>query len=111
MTCAEPAVSRLDYISCDSATLVAALIFGVLAVQASQREEALARVTTSRYLVTQAEELELTRPELALLLSLAAFQIDDTAEAADRLVRVANDRRDVQALLVGETETVLTVLR
>jgi WD40 repeat protein len=89
--------------------LVAALIFGGLAVQASQREEALARVTTSRYLVTQAEELELTRPELALLLSLAAFQIDDTAEAANRLVRVANDRRDAQALLAGDAEAVSAV--
>jgi WD40 repeat protein len=81
--------------------MVAALIFGVLTVRESRRAETQSRLATSRYLVSQAEALEETRPDLAILLSVEAFQTEDTRQAADLLVRMANDRRDAQALLTS----------
>jgi len=80
---------------------VAALIFGVLTVRESGRAETQSRLATSRYLVSQAEALQETRPDLAILLSVAAFQTKDTPEAADLLVRMASNRRDAQALLTS----------
>jgi WD40 repeat protein len=90
--------------------VVAALVFGVLMVQASRRADSQARLAASRYLVSRAEALEQTRPDLALLLGVAAFQLEDTPEAAARLVvRMASDRRDVRDLLVGHEKPVLAV--
>lgn len=86
--------------------LVAAMTFGVLAVQQSRRADTQRRFAVSRYLTTQAQALEQSQPDLALLLGLAAFQIKDTTEAGARLVQMANDRRDAQALLVGNAGTV-----
>ena len=81
--------------------VVAALVFGVLTVRESRRAETQSRLATSRYLVSQAEALQETRPDLAILLSVTAFQTADTREAADLLVRMASDRRDAQALLTS----------
>jgi WD40 repeat protein len=90
--------------------LVAALIIGVLAIRESQQADTQNRLATSRYLVSQAEKLEQTQADLALLLSVAAFQIDTTQETAEALVvRLASDRRDAQGLLVGHTNPVLAV--
>jgi WD40 repeat protein len=99
---------RLRGLSAGLALLVvAALTVGVLAVRESRRADRQSRLATSRYLVGQAEALEQTRPDLALLSSVAAFRIKDTPEAVSRVVRMASDRRDAHRLLVGHTKPVL----
>ncbi len=90
--------------------LVAALTFGMLTIRESRRADKQNRVATSRYLLSQVEGLEQTRPDLALLLSVAAFQINHSEETANWVVRMASDRRDAQGLLVGHSRPVLAVV-
>jgi WD40 repeat protein len=83
--------------------LVASLVLGVLALRESQRADRQARLAVSRFLVDQSEEAETTRPELSVHLSVAAYEIAETGETHDQLVRTASRHRDVTSLLASGT--------
>jgi WD40 repeat protein len=79
----------------------AAITSAVIVRQQGDRLDRQGRLTLSRYLAVQSEARAKSEPDLAMLLSLAAYDTAPTLEARGRLLQQADERRDVAALLAG----------
>lgn len=82
--------------------LVLALSLGAVAVWQFNRADNQSRLAQSRALVTRANSLSESQPDVAMLLAAAAYKIEDTAEAIEALTRMASQHRHVDKLLVTE---------
>jgi WD40 repeat protein len=89
-------------------TVVAAALAG-LALERGRRAEQQSRLAISRYLVSEADARVDTEPDLAILLTLAAFSTEKTTEARKSLLEQSFRRRDASALLTGHSDSVSAV--
>ncbi len=78
---------------------------GGVALWQFNRADNQSRLAQSRALVTQANSLIGSQPDVAMLLAAAAYKIADTTEAIDTLTTMASQRRHVDRLLVTGTAT------
>ena len=82
-----------------SVLLVLATLAGVLAVRSAGEERKQARIANSRSLANQATATAGTEPDLSILLSVAAYNSSDTAEARASLQSQLLRRRHVRRIL------------
>ena len=90
------------------ATLVLLLLvsssLGGVALWQFNRADNQSRLAQSRALVTQANSLVNSRPDVAMLLAATAYKIADTPEAINTLTVMASQRQHVDRLLVTNME-------
>ncbi|MGH8906520.1 MAG: cytochrome D1 domain-containing protein [Egibacteraceae bacterium] len=98
---------RSRLLSALSAVLAILLIVAVQQRQSARQQRDLA---TSRQLAAQAEGATSSDPQLATLLSVAAFDVADTAEAHSSLLNQRQRLQGVERFLSGHTDPVGDVL-
>ena len=86
--------------------LLIASTLGVLALTWFKRADDQAILAESRYLLSQAQKLAGSRPDLALLLAAQAHRFDDTPEATETLTSMASTYRDVTALQPTDSSSI-----
>jgi WD40 repeat protein len=89
--------------------LLLATGLGGFAYRQSTRLGASSRLVGSRSLLSQAEQLDHERPDLAMLLAAAAYRMAQTPEAAGAVTRMAGNQRQVDTLLNTSVKPVLGV--